>query len=72
MLGPTLQIGQPERAAPTKSLPDGKKQGDTVHCKANGGSPMLESAITKKGQTTLPKPVLDTLGVQAGDRLRAP
>ena len=33
---------------------------------------MLESAITKKGQTTLPKPVLDTLGVQAGDRVRAP
>ena len=31
---------------------------------------MLESAITKKGQTTLPKPVLDTLGVQAGDRVR--
>lgn len=31
---------------------------------------MLESAITKKGQTTLPKPVRDTLGVQAGDRVR--
>ena len=31
---------------------------------------MLESAITKKGQTTLPKPVRDTLGLQAGDRVR--
>ena len=31
---------------------------------------MLESAITKKGQTTLPQHVLDTLGVQAGDRVR--
>ena len=31
---------------------------------------MLESAVTKKGQTTLPKPVRDTLGVQAGDRVR--
>ena len=31
---------------------------------------MLESAVTKKGQTTLPKPVRDTLGVRAGDRVR--
>ncbi len=31
---------------------------------------MLESGVTKKGQTTLPKPVRDTLGVQAGDRVR--
>ena len=31
---------------------------------------MLESSVTKKGQTTLPKPVRDTLGVQAGDRVR--
>ncbi|MDE2653054.1 MAG: AbrB/MazE/SpoVT family DNA-binding domain-containing protein [Gemmatimonadota bacterium] len=31
---------------------------------------MLESAVTKKGQTTLPKPVRDTLSVQAGDRVR--
>lgn len=31
---------------------------------------MLESAVTKKGQTTLPKPVRDTLGVQPGDRVR--
>lgn len=31
---------------------------------------MLESTVTKKGQTTLPKPVRDTLGVQTGDRVR--
>ena len=31
---------------------------------------MVESSISKKGQTTLPKPVRDTLGVQAGDRIR--
>ena len=31
---------------------------------------MLESSVTKKGQTTLPKPVRDTLGVRAGDRVR--
>ena len=31
---------------------------------------MIESSITKKGQTTLPKPVRKTLGVQAGDRVR--
>ena len=31
---------------------------------------MLESAVTKKGQTTLPKPVRETLGVKAGDRVR--
>ena len=31
---------------------------------------MLESAVTKKGQTTLPKPVRDTLGLKAGDRVR--
>ena len=31
---------------------------------------MLESAVTKKGQTTLPKPVRETLGVGAGDRVR--
>ena len=31
---------------------------------------MIESAITKKGQTTLPKTVRETLGVQAGDRVR--
>ena len=31
---------------------------------------MLESAVTKKGQTTLPKPVRETLGVRAGDRVR--
>lgn len=31
---------------------------------------MIESAITKKGQTTLPKPVREVLGVQVGDRVR--
>ena len=29
---------------------------------------MLESAVTKKGQTTLPKSVRETLGLGAGDR----
>ena len=31
---------------------------------------MLESSVTKKGQTTLPKFVRETLGVRAGDRVR--
>ena len=31
---------------------------------------MIESGITAKGQTTLPKPVRDALGVGAGDRVR--
>ena len=31
---------------------------------------MIESTVTKKGKTTLPKPVRDTLGVQAGDKVR--
>ena len=31
---------------------------------------MLESTVTKKGQTTLPKPVRETLSVRAGDRVR--
>ncbi len=31
---------------------------------------MIESSITRKGQTTLPKPVREMLGVQAGDRVR--
>ncbi|MCY4610189.1 MAG: type II toxin-antitoxin system PrlF family antitoxin [Gammaproteobacteria bacterium] len=31
---------------------------------------MLESAITSKGQTTLPKPVREALGVSSGDRVR--
>ena len=31
---------------------------------------MIESSITKNGQTTLPKPVRETLGVRAGDRVR--
>ena len=31
---------------------------------------MVESTITSKGQTTLPKPVRDALGVGPGDRVR--
>ena len=31
---------------------------------------MIESRITSKGQTTLPKIVRQTLAVQAGDRVR--
>ena len=31
---------------------------------------MIESSVTKKGQTTLPKPVRELLGLQAGDRVR--
>ncbi len=31
---------------------------------------MVESAITSKGQTTLPKSVRQALGVKAGDRVR--
>ena len=31
---------------------------------------MIESSITTKGQTTLPKPVRDALGVRPGDRVR--
>ena len=31
---------------------------------------MLESRITTKGQTTLPKAVREALGVQPGDRVR--
>ena len=31
---------------------------------------MIESSVTKKGQTTLPKPVRETLGLEAGDRVR--
>ena len=31
---------------------------------------MIESSTTTKGQTTLPKPVRDALGVRPGDRVR--
>lgn len=31
---------------------------------------MIESAITSKGQTTLPKPVRKSLGLEPGDRVR--
>ena len=34
------------------------------------GFPMIESAVTSKGQTTLPKVVREALGVVPGDRLR--
>ena len=31
---------------------------------------MIESTVTSKGQTTLPKPVREALGVAPGDRVR--
>ncbi len=31
---------------------------------------MVESSVTSKGQTTLPKPVREALGIVPGDRLR--
>ena len=31
---------------------------------------MVKSTITSKGQTTLPKPVREALGVRPGDRVR--
>ena len=31
---------------------------------------MLESSVNYRGQTTLPKPVRDSLGLQAEDRVR--
>ena len=31
---------------------------------------MIESTITTKGRTTLPKPIREALSVQAGDRVR--
>ena len=31
---------------------------------------MLESAVTRKGQTTLPKAVREALALQPGDRIR--
>ena len=34
------------------------------------GESMIESGITSKGQTTLPKAVREALCVQAGDRIR--
>ena len=39
-------------------------------CNEKRGIAMIESAITSKGQTTLPKVVRDALGVQSGDRVR--
>ena len=34
------------------------------------GTVMIESSVTKKGQTTLPKPVRESLGLLAGHRIR--
>ena len=31
---------------------------------------MIESTVTAKGQTTLPRPVREQLGLQPGDRIR--
>ncbi len=31
---------------------------------------MIESSITTKGQTTLPKPIRESLAVKAGDKVR--
>lgn len=31
---------------------------------------MIESGVTSKGQTTLPRPVREALSVRAGDRVR--
>ncbi len=31
---------------------------------------MIESTVTSKGQTTLPRPVRERLGLQPGDRIR--
>ena len=31
---------------------------------------MIESAVTSKGQTTLPRPVREALGIEPGDRVR--
>jgi len=37
---------------------------------AQGEFSMFESRITTKGQTTLPKPVRDSLEVKPGDKVR--
>ncbi len=39
-------------------------------CKESAVSPMIESAVTSKGQTTLPRAVREALGVEPGDRVR--
>ncbi len=31
---------------------------------------MIESSITSKGQTTLPKVIRETLGIETGDKIR--
>ena len=45
-------------------------KGVSVDRKAIGHYAMTASSITKKGQTTLPKPVREVLGMQPGDRVR--
>ena len=47
-----------------------KKKGNVVICKDHASSLMVESAVTSKGQTTLPKAVREALGVAPGDRVR--
>ncbi len=58
--------------------PEESLQHDHVHChvvdwaqrNVESSSPMLESVITSKGQTTLPKIVREALALQPGDRVR--
>ena len=45
-------------------------QGSMRICKDHETSLMVESAVTSKGQTTLPKAVREALGVVPGDRVR--
>ena len=45
-------------------------KGVSVDRKAIGHYAMTASSITKKGQTTLPKPVREVLSMQPGDRVR--
>lgn len=52
------------------SLYVGVLQGCIVLFKVSGRMAMIESRITAKGQTTLPKPVREALGVGTGDRVR--
>ena len=39
-------------------------------CKESNGGLEVESAITVKGQATIPKPVREYLGLRPGDRLK--
>ena len=51
-------------------LPISQVQGMMIIYKDHATSPMVESAVTSKGQTTLPKAVREALGVVPGDRVR--